>query len=187
MNTWNRHIHTGTQNVHNVHYIDNIGIPKHKKHDFLVQVRNFLLPLSLKVIRHKESDTQSFYADFSICPPPPPPPRAAPRRKLLVWSRRAPKVNRLLRTLKLNSLTFLKSPKSSANTSSAWRHSHLLVLFSIWDFYFDISEWHILPACASTPALMLHLTNPCVKRKVLSLTKPKGKIYKTKSLGHYIT
>ena len=29
----------------------------------------------------------------------------------------------------------------------------------------------------------LHLT----KRKVLSLTKPKGKIYKTKSLGHYIT
>ena len=33
----------------------------------------------------------------------------------------------------------------------------------------------------------LPLTNPCTKRKVLSLTKPKGKIYKTKSLGHYIT
>ena len=33
----------------------------------------------------------------------------------------------------------------------------------------------------------LHLTNPCIKRKVLSLTKPKGKIYKTKSLRHYIT
>ena len=33
----------------------------------------------------------------------------------------------------------------------------------------------------------LHLTNQCAKRKVLSLTKPKGKIYKTKSLGHYIT
>ena len=42
-------------------------------------------------------------------------------------------------------------------------------------------------ARAWTPALMLHLTNPCAKRKVLSLTKPKGKIYKTKSLGHYIT
>ena len=26
-----------------------------------------------------------------------------------------------------------------------------------------------------------------LSRKVLSLTKPKGKIYKTKSLGHYIT
>ena len=57
----------------------------------------------------------------------------------------------------------------------------------IWDFYFDISEWHILPARAWTPALMLHLTNTCAKRKVLSLTKPKGKMYKTKSLGHYIT
>ena len=34
---------------------------------------------------------------------------------------------------------------------------------------------------------MLHLTNPCAKRKVLSLTKPKGKIYETKSLGNYIT
>ena len=33
----------------------------------------------------------------------------------------------------------------------------------------------------------LHLTNSCAKRKVLSLTKPKGRIYKTKSLGHYIT
>ena len=59
--------------------------------------------------------------------------------------------------------------------------------FSIWDFYFDFYEWHILPVRAWTPVLMLHLTNPCSKRKVLSLTKPKGKIYKTKSLGHYIT
>ena len=62
-----------------------------------------------------------------------------------------------------------------------------LVTSSIWDFYFDISEWHIRSAHAWTPALMLHLTNPCAKRKVPSLTKPKGKIYKTKSLGHYIT
>ena len=60
-------------------------------------------------------------------------------------------------------------------------------LSSIWDFYFDISEWHILPACMWTPALMLYLTNPCAKWMVLSLTKPKGKIYQTKSLRHYIT
>ncbi len=32
----------------------------------------------------------------------------------------------------------------------------------------------------------LRLTNPCAKRKVLSLTKPKVKIYKTKSLVCYI-
>ena len=55
--------------------------------------------------------------------------------------------------------------------------------FSIWDFYCDICERHILPACAPS----LRLTNPCAKRKVLSLTKPKGRIYNTKSLGHYIT
>ena len=74
-----------------------------------------------------------------------------------------------------------------AHASSAWRHPNTLVSIPIWDFYFDISEWHILSVCAWTPALMLHLTNPCTKRKVLILTKPKGKIYKTKSLRHYIT
>ena len=84
-------------------------------------------------------------------------------------------------------LTFLKSPKSSALASSAWHHSHPPVTFSIWGFYFDISEWHVRPARAWTPVFMLHLSNPCTKWKVLSLTKPKGKIYKTKSLCHYIT
>ena len=58
---------------------------------------------------------------------------------------------------------------------------------SYLEFYFDICEWCILPVRGWTPALMLHLTNPCDKGKVLSLTKPKGKIYKTKSLGNYIT
>ena len=82
---------------------------------------------------------------------------------------------------------FFQIPKSSAHTSGAWRHSHPLVPIHIWDFYFNISEWHILSACAWTPALSLYLTNLCTKRKVLILTKPKGKIYKTKSLRHYIT
>ena len=77
--------------------------------------------------------------------------------------------------------------KISAHASDALRHPHPLVLIPIWDFYFDISEWHILSARAWTPVLMLPLTNPCAKRKVLILTKPKGKIYKTKSLSNYIT
>ena len=77
-------------------------------------------------------------------------------------------------TVRTQELTFFKSPKSSAHASGAWRHSHP----PIWDFYFDISEWHILPARASTPALMLHLTNPCTKRKVLSLTKLKARYIK---------
>ena len=32
----------------------------------------------------------------------------------------------------------------SAHASSAWRHPNTLVSIPIWDFYFDISEWHIL-------------------------------------------
>ena len=75
----------------------------------------------------------------------------------------------------------------SAHTSGAWRHPNPLVSIPIWDFYLDISEWHILSTRVWTPALMFHLTYPCAKRKALSLTKPKGKIYKTKSLGNYIT
>ena len=75
----------------------------------------------------------------------------------------------------------------SAHAFGAWRHSNTLVPIPIWDFYFDISEWHILSAHAWTPALMLHLTNPFAKRKVLSLTKPEGKIYTTKSFSNYIT
>ena len=55
--------------------------------------------------------------------------------------------------------------------------------------YLGFLFWHLLNGSARTwtPALMLHLTNPCAKRKVLSLTKPNSKIYKTKSLGNYIT
>ena len=75
----------------------------------------------------------------------------------------------------------------SAHASGAWRHPNTLVPISLGEFYFDISEWHILSARVWTPALMLHLTNPCTKWKVFSLTKPKGKIYNTKSLRHYIT
>ena len=96
--------------------------------------------------------------------------------------------SRLSRSAAGTQLTdFFQIPKSSARVSGTWRHSYPLVSFPIWDFYFDISEWHIHSARAWTPALMLHLTNPCAKRKALILTKPKGKIYKTKSLRNYIT
>ena len=49
--------------IMSITHIDNIGIPKQTKntYDFLVQVRNFLLPLSLKVFRHKERDTPDFF------------------------------------------------------------------------------------------------------------------------------
>ena len=100
------------------------------------------------------------------------------RRKTSVSSKSQPSSSEAKTRLKL---TFLKSPKSSTHAFSAWCHSHPPVIF--------LSRIFILTSLNDTwtPALMLHLTNPCTKRKVLSLTKPKGKIYKTKSLGHYIT
>ena len=49
-------IYTDMWNIYRM--FTHIGIPKHKNtYDFLVHVRNFLLPLSLKVFRHKERDT----------------------------------------------------------------------------------------------------------------------------------
>ena len=131
-----------TYNVHNI-YTMNIGIPKHKNtYDFLVQVRNFLLPLSLKVIRHKERDTHSFYSGFSICPHH----ARHPSQDHWPGFGEKAKANRLLPrqdSTQLNKLTFSKSPKSSARflrvTSPALCSpvSHL--------GYWDISEWHVPP------------------------------------------
>ena len=54
-------------------YNSNPETQKKKKtntYDFLVQVRNFLSPLSLKVFRHKrEREAQTFYAGLFISPP----------------------------------------------------------------------------------------------------------------------
>ena len=157
--------------------------PKYTTFTKLVQVRNFII-FELKVIRHEERETQSFYADcfYIFCFQSNRP--AAPVAHKVVWPRPALKVNLLLPRQKLNSLLFLKSQPTLPVrdvTQILWSQ------FLSGLFYFDISEWHILSARAWTPALMLHLTNPCAMRKVLSLTKPKGMIYKTKSLGNYIT
>ena len=105
-----------------------------------------------------------------------------------VWPRPGLNLNLPVRRkeLNLNYMLFLKSPNPQPTLPSMMSFTSQ-VPFTIWEFYFDICEWRILPARAWTPALMLQLTNPCTKRKVLSLTKPKGKIYKTKSLRHYIT
>ena len=142
--------------------------------------------LSLKVFRHEEWETQSFYADCFYIVSSQPNQRATPVAHKVVRPRPALKVNLLLPRRELNSLTFSKS-QNPHPTLPGMTSFTSLVPFSICEFYFDISEWHILLSRAWTPALMLHLTNPCAKRKVLSLTKPKGKIYKTKSLRHYIT
>ena len=137
-------------------YVDNIGILQHENtYDFLVQVRNFfLLPLSLKVFQHKERVTP----DFSICPKP----RAhttqghwpgfGKPRKSTIYLRARNSTNRLfsnLLTLPVHDIT------------------HIPGHIPIWDFYCDISEWHVRSArtCEHLRSC-LHLTNPC--------TEPKG-------------
>ena len=104
-----------TLNVHNT-YIDNIGIPKHKKitYDFLVQVRNFITFLNLKVFRHREREAQSFYADFSICPPTT---TCGTRRKASASSESQPSSS----DAKTQLTDF---SQISAHVSGAWRHSH---------------------------------------------------------------
>ena len=131
-------------------------------------------------------ETQSFYADCFYIVSSQPNQRAALVAHKFIWPRPALNLYSLVRRQELNSLLF-SNPKILSPRFRSWRHPHPLVLISVWDFYFDISEWYILSARAWTPALMLHLTNPCAKRKVFSLTKPKGKIYKMKSLRNYIT
>ena len=91
---------------------------------FLVQVRNFLLPLSLKVIRHKERDTHSFYFGFFICPPS----RATPAQGL----REQAKVNRLLQREVSTKLTDFSKSQNSPRASGAWRHLPSLAPFPIW-------------------------------------------------------
>ena len=71
----------------------------------------------------------------------------------------------------------------SADASGAWRHSHLLVPFPIWGFILTSVNDASSPNAREHLCSCLHLT----KRKVLILTKPKGKRYKPKSLGNYIT
>ena len=55
-------------------------------------------------------------------------------------------------------------------------------------FYFDICERHILPARALHMRSSFHQTNPCAESKGSQPNyNPKARIFKTKSLGHYIT
>ena len=97
------------------------------------------------------------------------------------------KVNLLLPTAKLNSLTdFFSNPQNPPRTLPMHDiihilRSHFLSGVSIVTSLNDTSA----PRARERQRLWLHLTNPYAKRKVLSLTKPKGKIYKTKSLSLY--
>ena len=160
------------------------GIRKHEKH--FTTCTKLFITFELKVFWHEERETQSFFAGSFYIVRSQPNQRVAPVAHKFVWARPALNLDSCSEagTQLPDFFSNLKilSPRSSCVTSLTWPSQ-----IPIWDFYFDISEWLILSARAWTPALMLHLTNPYAKQKVLCLTKPKGKIYKTKSLRNYIT
>ena len=167
-------------------HIDNIGIPKHKKHlRFLSSGTKLFYNLWVKRFFDIRREAQSFYADFSIWPPPPL--RAAPVAHTFVWPRPGLNLNFFIRPANSTNWLFSNPPKSSAHASGAWRHSYplaillpgIFVLTYVNDTSSLLARQHLRSS--------LHLTKPCAKRKVLSLTKPKGRIYKTKSHSHYIT
>ena len=82
---------------------------------------------------------------------------------------------------------FSQIPKSSAHASGAGRHSHPLVPITIWDFILtSVNDASSLRAHEHLRSCLHQLTH-ALNRKVLILTKPKGKIYKRKSLCNYIT
>ena len=124
-------------------YIEHRNLETRKtRDDFLVKVRNFLLPLSLKILRHKERDIHSFYSGFFICPLPisgdtcPRPPRASESQPSSSEAG-------------LNSTNWLQNSQNPPRASGAWRHSYSLPPFPI-SGYCDFSEWHVrsTPLCA---------------------------------------
>ena len=139
-------------------YKYNIGIPKYKNtYDFLVQVRNLLLPLSLRVFRHQERDTiflcWFFHQPQTTCSP-------------ATRSRRASKIQPSSSDSKTQLTDF---SQISAHASGAWRHSHpwsyllsgIFIVTSLNDTSAPRAREH-LRSC-------LHLTH-ALSRKVLSLT-----------------
>ena len=108
----------------------------------------------------------------------------------LVWPR--PGRKNQLASSKSKSQLFSKITKNPSPSLPGMTSFTSLFLFPTWSFYCDIFDCHILPPRARTPALMSGPTH-ALSRKVLSLTKPKDKIYKTKndnikkSFRNYIT
>ena len=120
--------------------------------------------------------------------PSAPPSRAAPVAHKFVWPLRAPKVDPSCLESSSQLIDFFKIPQILRA-----RFWYMTPFTSTGQpFYLGFLFWHLWmthPLCTRVNTC----TQVCTKltyalsRKVLSLTKPKGKIYKTKSLGHNIT
>ena len=145
-----------------------IEIPKYTRNTLrlLSSGTKLFITFELKVFRHEERETQSFYVDYFYIVISQRNQRTAPVAHKVVWPRPALNLDSLVRRQELNSLLFLKSQKSSAHASDAWRHSHPLVLFPIWGFILTSVNDASSSRAREHLLSCLHLTNPC--------TEPKG-------------
>ena len=108
-------------------------------YDFLVQVRNFLLPLSLKVLRHKEERCTIFLCWLFHLPPRPNLVRHLPQGHWPGFSEQA-KVDPSRSVSSLNSTNFLQNSQNPSRASNAWRHSHSLPPFPIRAIVISLSD-----------------------------------------------
>ena len=172
----------------------NIGIQKTQSTYnslFWFRYETFIYLFESKVFRHEERETQ--FLSMLTFPSDPHHVRPLPQTTGLAL---ASSENRL--------------PSSSIESQlSCLEFKSQLFFFCFFFFFFSNSKifsssghdvisylgfllWHLWlshppRARMNTCTQCVHLTNPCTKWKVLSLTKPKGKIYKMKSLRNYIT
>ena len=145
MNMWNVHIHTDMENVRNVH--KHIGIRKTRN---WFRYETFYYLFEFKVFRHEERERHTifFYADFSIWPSP----RAAIAANY--WSGLG-ELRKSTYFVQAQILTycFFSNPKILCSSLPGMTSFTSPVIFPLWGFYCDISDCHIRPARAWTPAL----------------------------------
>ena len=113
-----------------------IGNPKYTTFTKLVQVRNFIT-FELKVIRHEERETQSFYADcFYICPKP----HAAPHLQTTGLSSMGPESQPSRSDAETQLPAFSQIPKILSPCFQCMMSFTPLGRISYLGFYFDICE-----------------------------------------------
>ena len=127
----------------------------------------------------RKREAQSFNDDFFICPPPPI--TCDTHRKASASSESQPSSSNA-RT-PLNSLSSNLSSRFRCMTSFTSPGHIFYQGFPLWHLWMT----HPLRARVNTCAHVCTWLTHALSWKFLSLTKPKGKIYKTKSLSHYIT
>ena len=160
--------------------------PKNTKHWRLSlgSDTKLLLPSLSLGFRHEKRETQFFYSDcssiISYQLTDPTNARAHPAVNKLDWPRPGPKNQLASSKFKSQLTAFIQNHKESQPIASRHDVIHIPSLISYLGFYCDICDCHILPARAWTPVLTSAPTH-ALSRKVLSLTKPKDKIYKTKN------